>query len=125
MAHGDGAFNHCGGNAFAAHREVHVDGGEDFRVGGGPLGTELDAATHDLVATALQDQDHVISGAAARACQQQLMGRAAMFCPLCSGLSGSGAPSMASTWPLPVSAIKPMGDLAPVAPVQLTVHSIG
>ncbi|MNT30003.1 hypothetical protein D3C72_1657720 [compost metagenome] len=52
------------------------------------------------------------------------MGRAAMFWPPLAGLFASGAPSMATTWPLPVSATKPIPDRAPLAPVQVTVHSI-
>jgi hypothetical protein len=31
---------------------------------------------------------------------------------------------MVNTWPLPVSATKPMFDRVPVAPVQVTVHSM-
>jgi hypothetical protein len=31
---------------------------------------------------------------------------------------------MATTWPLPVSAIKPMPERVPEFPVQLTVHSM-
>jgi hypothetical protein len=31
---------------------------------------------------------------------------------------------MVSTWPLPVSATKPIPERVPDAPVQLTVHSI-
>jgi hypothetical protein len=52
------------------------------------------------------------------------MGLAARFCPLWSGLAGSGAPSIATTCPLPVSATKPMAERVPLAPVQLTVHSM-
>ena len=52
------------------------------------------------------------------------MGRGARFWPPFSGLAASGAPSMAITWPEPVSATKPMPDRVPAAPVQLTVHSM-
>src|SRR5665647_630188 len=47
-----------------------------------------------------------------------------MFWPPFSGRAGSGAPSIVNTWPLPVSATNPIPERAPVAPVQLTVHSI-
>ena len=52
------------------------------------------------------------------------MGRGARFWPPSSGRAASGAPSMAITWPEPVSATKPMPERVPAAPVQLTVHSM-
>jgi hypothetical protein len=52
------------------------------------------------------------------------IGRGARLRPPFSGRASSGAPSMASTWPLPVSATKPMPERVPAAPVQLTVHSM-
>src|SRR5258708_7839100 len=52
------------------------------------------------------------------------MGRGARFCPPFSGRASSGAPSIISVWPVPVSARKPMPERAPVAPVHVTVHSI-
>src|SRR6218665_3089396 len=52
------------------------------------------------------------------------MGGGARFCPPWAGWAASGAPSIAKTWPLPVSATKPMPDRVPAPPVQLTVHSI-
>ncbi|KAG1421696.1 hypothetical protein G6F57_023574 [Rhizopus arrhizus] len=47
-----------------------MDAGEDLRVGIRAVGMELDAAAGDGVAATLQDQHHVIGGAAARAGQQ-------------------------------------------------------
>ncbi len=38
------------------------------------------------------------------------------------GCASSGAPSIFTIWPLPVSATKPMWERVPLAPVQLTVH---
>src|SRR3989344_1489008 len=52
------------------------------------------------------------------------MGRGARFSPPLAGLAASGAPSIVKTWPLPVSATKPMPERVPVPPVQLTVHSM-
>ena len=43
------------------------------------------------------------------------MGRGARFWPPSSGRAASGAPSMASTWPEPVSATKPMPERVPAA----------
>ena len=63
MAHGDGALHRSCRQASAAHREVHVDLGEYFRVDLGTFTGELYAAALHIVATALEDQDHVIGGA--------------------------------------------------------------
>src|SRR5262245_44063313 len=52
------------------------------------------------------------------------MGRGARFWPPFPGFAASGAPSIMRTWPVPVSATKPIADRAPELTVQLTVHSI-
>mgnify|MGYP000692579918 CR=1 FL=1 len=46
MAHRDGSFNHRRWYALAAHREMHVDGGEHLGVGVGALGLQL---AHDAL----------------------------------------------------------------------------
>jgi DNA-binding response OmpR family regulator len=62
------------GYAFASHGEVHMDFGEHLGLGFGALTGELDAAALHVVAAALQDQHHVIGGAAPRACQHRFHG---------------------------------------------------
>ena len=50
---------------------MHVDAGEHLGVGGSAFAAQLHRTTRNLVPPALQDQHHVISGAAACPCQQQ------------------------------------------------------
>ncbi len=114
----------AGGRAPARDGEVHVDAGEHFRVGLCTLGTELHAAAADVVAAPSQDEHHVVGGAAAGAGEDRFHRPGARFCPPLAGLAASGAPSMARTWPLPVSAMNPMPERVPEAPVQVTVHSM-
>ena len=71
MAHGDGALHRGARDAFARHGEVHVDAGEHPGFDLGAVGLKLDRAAAHIVATALQNQYHVVGGAAARARQQQ------------------------------------------------------
>ena len=66
VAHRNGALGGRLGHV-ARHREVHVDFGEDLGVCLGALCGEFDTAPRYRVATPLQDQHHVIGGAAPRA----------------------------------------------------------
>ena len=74
MAEFDGALDHSRRNAFAAHREMHVDADEHLGVGVGAFAAEFDRAAAHRMPAAFKHQHHVVSGAAASTSQQQLHG---------------------------------------------------
>ena len=69
-----GAFYGGLGQALAAHDKFEVYAGEDFWIGFGTFGRQLDLAVRDLVAPAFQDQYNVVGGAAAGTGQQHFHG---------------------------------------------------
>ncbi|MCY1227036.1 hypothetical protein D9M72_392930 [compost metagenome] len=68
----DGTLDRGGVEVLARHHKMEVDAGEDLGVLAGALGLQLDAAAGNVLAAALEDQHHVIGGAAARAEQHHL-----------------------------------------------------
>src|SRR5688572_15433280 len=54
------------------HDEVHVDAGEDLRIGRGPLGLKVHFASGDVLAAFLQDCHNVVRGTAPGAQQHHL-----------------------------------------------------
>src|SRR6218665_1597138 len=65
-------FGAGAGKPLAGDREMHVDPGEHLGICCGALRGQLHAAAAHIMAAALQDQHHVISGAAPGACQHGL-----------------------------------------------------
>ena len=105
------------GQVAAGHGEGEVDAGEDLGIGVGAFGLELDAAAAHSVPAALEDQDHVVGGAAARAGVQQHFhgaGRQIVAAAI------HGAVHHGHRGPLPVLAVKSM----PEGPPQSIVHSM-
>jgi len=62
----DGLLHHVALQVAAAHQEMRVDAGEDFRVRSRALRLETDLAAGDVLAAFFQDHDHVVGRAAAR-----------------------------------------------------------
>ena len=74
MAHGNRTLHGAGRNTFAGDGELHVNFGKYLGIHLGTLGGQLDGAALHIVAAALQNQHHVIGGAAAGASQHGFQG---------------------------------------------------
>ena len=72
MAERDRSLHCCARQIATAHGKVHMDVGEHFGFGIRTLRCDFHATTVYRMATAFQNQHHVVRGTAAHAHQQQL-----------------------------------------------------